>query len=420
MGPRVGDLEPRQLERLRGQIVGAIGAHLAYPPFYEYRSGREVVRPLDRAKRDELDQFVRSANFSPLEASDPTSPEVRRFLERLLLRYVDVNPAMRGVAMARRGVALRARVPKIAADIHRAFLGNPAQPASAAPTSWRPMQRAGVGGNGEVAERNTRVLEAILTRGEADSATLAAVAGGPRRREGREARPVYGAGRGTTDGWARPTDATIPVPAHGMPHAEGSPFAAFGAGAQSDVFAAIQSVSDRPTGPLSPVPGASPPALPEDLYQLYGDYLRDMHPEADTTVAHPAVMAATPAASGGQKLSRRGGADGLAPHPTGEARQAQAAPEGPDVQIFYQLRYQLEAYVRRAARGYGVRARGDDVFSHLDALRRSGFVDEADLRLAEGILAVTDKVIETGEASVEDFRQAMMLYLLYHRSHLGG
>lgn len=420
MGPRVGDLEPRQLERWRGQIVEAMGAHLAYPPFYDYRSGREVVRPLDRAKRDELDQFVRSANFSPLEASDPTSPEVRRFLERLLLRYIDVNPATRGVALARRGVALRARVPKIAADIHRAFLGNPAQPASAAPSSWRPARRVGVGGNGEVAERNTRVLEAILTRGEAESGTVAAVVGGPRYRESREARPGYGGAPGTTDGWARPTDATIPVPARGMPQGDGSPFAAFGAGAQSDVFAAMQSVSDRPTGPLSPGPGASSPALPEDLYQLYGDYLRDMHPEADTTVAHAAVMAAAPAASGGPVLPRRAGTDELAPHPTRAARQAAAAPGGPDVQIFYQLRYQLDAYVRRAARGYGVRARGDDAFSHLDALRRSGFVDEADLRLAEGILAVTDKVIETGLASVEDFRQAMMLYLLYHRSHLGG
>ena len=51
-----------------------------------------------------------------------------------------------------------------------------------------------------------------------------------------------------------------------------------------------------------------------------------------------------------------------------------------------------------------------------DALRRSGFVDESDLQLAEGILAVTDRVAASGVATVEDYRQAFMLYLLYFSS----
>jgi hypothetical protein len=420
MGPRVGDLEPRQLERWRAQIVEAIGAHLAYPPFYDYRSGREAVRPLDRAKRDELDQFVRSANFSPLEASDLTSPDVRRFLERLLLRYLDVNPVLQGAARARRTAALRAHVPKIAADIHRSLLGSPVQAATASPRSWRPDRREGR--RGESTERNTRVLEAILTRGEEEGAAPTAVAGGSQPPGSQDRRSDHGSRSAMTERWVRPTDATIPVPAHDIAPSGISPFASFGAGAQSGIFAPGQSVSDRPTGPLPAVRAAAPsatPSLPEDLYQLYGDYLRDMQPEADATVAHPAVAVAPPVPSG-PASPRRAASDGPGPRLNGADRRSHSAPAGPDVQIFFQLRYQLEAYVRRAVRGYGVRARSDDAFSQLDALRSSGFVDEADLRLAEGILAVTDKVVETGSASVEDFRQAMMLYLLYHRSHLGS
>ena len=87
--------------------------------------------------------------------------------------------------------------------------------------------------------------------------------------------------------------------------------------------------------------------------------------------------------------------------------------------IFFQLRYQLEAYIRRGARSYGIESRSDDPSGVIDALRRSGFVDESDLQLAEGILAVTDRVAASGVATVEDYRQAFMLYLLYHRSHLG-
>jgi hypothetical protein len=90
-----------------------------------------------------------------------------------------------------------------------------------------------------------------------------------------------------------------------------------------------------------------------------------------------------------------------------------------DEMIFAQLRYQVEAYVRRAARSYGLPTRDGDPFRIMDGLRRSGLVDEADLRIAEGIIALADRVAQQGHASIEDFRQAFTLYLLYHRSHLG-
>ncbi|HEY7342787.1 MAG TPA: hypothetical protein VH591_18070, partial [Ktedonobacterales bacterium] len=90
-----------------------------------------------------------------------------------------------------------------------------------------------------------------------------------------------------------------------------------------------------------------------------------------------------------------------------------------DQMVFWQLRYQLEAYVRRAAESYGLSYNGSDPSAVLDALRQSGFVDEADLRIAEGILALTDRVTRSSNVAMEDYRQAFLLYLLYHRSHLG-
>ena len=86
--------------------------------------------------------------------------------------------------------------------------------------------------------------------------------------------------------------------------------------------------------------------------------------------------------------------------------------------IFSQLRYQLEAFIRTAARSYGIGHKAGDPAGVLDALRRSGFVDEADLTIAEGIIALSERVANNGMATVEDYRQAMTLYLLYHRSHL--
>jgi hypothetical protein len=91
-----------------------------------------------------------------------------------------------------------------------------------------------------------------------------------------------------------------------------------------------------------------------------------------------------------------------------------------DTLIFDQLRHQVDAYIRLAARSYGVRVQGSDPASALDALRRSGSVDGADLRLAEGILAIADRVCASGSATIEDYRQAFMLYLLYHRARIGA
>jgi hypothetical protein len=97
----------------------------------------------------------------------------------------------------------------------------------------------------------------------------------------------------------------------------------------------------------------------------------------------------------------------------------QAASWGPeDQQVFQQLRAQIDVYIRRAARGYGLPDPGGDPARVLDELRRSGLVEEANLSIAERILALADRVTAAGSATLDDYRQALTLYLLYHRSHL--
>jgi hypothetical protein len=322
---------------------------------------------------------------------------------------------------------LRARVPKVAAEVHRALLADLAGGATGFGTRRQQRSWLGVGGRraAEGAERNTQVLEAILARGE--SGPLAPAAPPQSRPElygaPAAALPATADGRTGFTGWlANPTDATVPVPAHMLNGGgnQSSPFASLATGAQSAIFGGATSIADRPTGPLpahsrpASAP-ASPPTpargLADDLYQLYGDYLRDMHPEL---AAAPVPSAPAPVATPPRPQPQP------APASAPGSAYAAAAPASADTQIFFQLRYQLEAFVRRAARSYGVRGRTDDPASVLDALRRSGFVDESDLRLAESILAITDKVISSGVAGMDDFRQALMLYLLYHRSHLGS
>jgi hypothetical protein len=393
MGISIGDLRPAQMERLRGEIAEVLTAHYAYPAFFDFRAGYSAMRPVDRAKREEVDHFLRSVNFSALERTDITSPELRRFLERLLLRYIEVNPSLRGQRLSRRLPALRTHAARLAAEMQRGLVAHldGKAPAFGAPRqhpSW--VVSSARGRQDGEGEHNTRVLEALLVRRDDAPAT-------------QEHSPPASAGQ-----WGRSlADATIPVSATtgapAGPATLSAPFAAFGAS---------NGIAEAPTGPLGPPPArgsAGPRSLPPDLMNLYGDYLRDMQPEMEAPPPSPPVSI-PPRVS--------------APPPRSVPAMSAPAPAASDGRsdklIFWQLRYQLEAYVRRAAKSYGVQVSSGEPAGVLDALRRSGFVDEADLQLAEGILAITDRVTAAGTATTDDYRQALMLYLLYHRSHLGG
>ena len=479
MAVSVGDLDQHQMDRLRVEVVEAIAATFAYPTFFDYYKGQAVARPIDRAKQDEIEQFIASVNFASLDRTDVTSVEVRRFLERLLLRYLEVNPLLQNLRIRRRLPELRARVPRVVAELQRGLV---AHVEGRAPAFGARRQRASWAGSINTArndweseEHNTRVLEATLVRRDGDApAPMSAPAASsyapsslayeptpyqppaPQSFSPAMSQPAAPYG----ESWADvPFDLTVPVPAQPAPSpAASSPFAALGAGAQSEIYD-MGGISERDTGEMPAVhvsggtslptsaSGSSgqPRELPRDLYELYGDYLRDMHPESE--VQDPAPLAPTanfspfsPSANGSAGYSGpvspaspvgpASPAGGLPPV-TAQSYPRVAAVVQPqpaldpatarsDKLIFWQLRYQLEAYVRRASRSYGVQTESGDPSGVLDALRRSGFVDEADLRIAEGILALTDRVTAGATATTEDYRQALMLYLLYHRSHLNA
>ncbi|MEO7001156.1 MAG: hypothetical protein ABI068_05115 [Ktedonobacterales bacterium] len=455
MAVSVRTLEQRQLERLRAELGEVIAVGFAYPPFFDFRANRLAARPVDRAKRDEIALFLNSFNFDPLMQCDVNAPELRRFVERLLLRYLEVNEAFARPRHKRLLPGLRAHAARVAAETQRhlqAHLNGSAQGFGvrrAAP-SWAVGSDQQSRTPPEERAHNTRILEAILLRTEAESGSASGPAGASLSSQSPQrgpATPAQRPGARWGESWAgQPTgDLTVPVSAQDFARANlaaggRSPFEALGTGAQSGALRDATPIADQPTGPLAtfhPATGnhqqggaSGARDVPAELYQLYSDYLSDMQPDPTPP---PLVFTAPPPPPQGQsgpfgqppyqpsQPQRPAMRDaGQAPHPTPQANQG-APSNNPrsDKLIFWQLRYQLEAYIRRAAFSYGVPNRGGDPASVLDALRRSGFVDEADLRIAEGIFALTDRVTAGSAASVEDYQQALMLYLLYHRSHLG-
>ncbi|MGE5334474.1 MAG: hypothetical protein ACM3N4_07225 [Nitrososphaerota archaeon] len=451
---------------MRQALIEVLCAHFASPPFFDPRAGTERVRPLDNTAREAVAHFVHSVNYSALDATDVSSHEVRRFLEGMLLRYLDVNPVFKRPRFARYLPALRARAPRLAADVHRGLLASldgkaPGFGSSPARHSWMEGRERARKIAQEDYERSTRILEAAMIRSRIDdysssefvpqaepadvarrplATAPAPVAPAQPMQPAQPARPAPDADKWLTSNAA---DLTVPVSSAGFAAA----FSALGINPTS-----AQPVipppppppppqrvaNDEPTRPLRvaslpPQNRATPRELPDDLYELYGDYLQDMQPDTAVTPAmpprpappRPQASAALdqPATPWRSRPEPPPPASPMAPPPPPSVPYPQGSNPNPsthaDQMVFWQLRYQLEAYVRRAAESYGLSYNGSDPSTVLDALRQSGFVDEADLRIAEGILALTDRVTRAPTVAIEDYRQAFLLYLLYHRSHLG-
>src|SRR5258707_1137153 len=158
-------------------------------------------------------------------------------------------------------------------------------------------------------EHNTRVLEAVLVRrGEAPApARPRSVVPSPAARRPPSAPPA--------PSWSAVPGAPAPVPVSEMaPMPGGSPFAGLELGSQTAVFGGTGSgnLSEMETSPLAALGSAfaaghgnavetgaaQPRELPPDLYPIYGNYLRDMQPEAPITEAPtaetPALLGAAP------------------------------------------------------------------------------------------------------------------------------
>jgi len=168
-----GTLDARQRERMRQALVETLCTHFASPPFFDPRLGTDRVRPLDRNSLEAVGHFVQSVNYSALDAIDVSSNEVRRFLEGLLLRYLDVNPAFKGSRRARYLPALRARAPRLAADVHRGLLASldgkaPNFGAPPRKLSWMEGRERARKISQEEHERTTRILEAAIIRSRID------------------------------------------------------------------------------------------------------------------------------------------------------------------------------------------------------------------------------------------------------------
>jgi hypothetical protein len=353
-------LSLRQRDSLRVAFASLLERYFAYPPYFDFRRNASSHRPVDGPKRLEIIRYVQQVSFDlDLELDAPT---LERWAAQTLLGFANTNSALTITRASSRRQTLIKHAQQAAADIAQHALENAQRDP---PVAFRPESaRTWLG------KADSRSRPDFIAEHDRQTQMIALVLARPRPPK----QPLV-------------EEAVIAQAQSIAERQEPSGFLGFG----------------RRKAPAQPVGGQPPPTrsreAPADLLQLYGAYLSDMQPEMTT---HETAAIPRPSTfQGGSSHAMSGATDGQT-----------------DMQLFYQLRFQIEGYVRKAARSYGLPDLPGDPAYVIEALRGSNLVDESDLRMAEGVLALSDRVIADGRASLQDYRQALMLYLLYHRSHL--
>jgi hypothetical protein len=86
-----------------------------------------------------------------------------------------------------------------------------------------------------------------------------------------------------------------------------------------------------------------------------------------------------------------------------------------DIVIFEQLRHQLIVWLRVEAVRSGVDIAGKDPAELLEVLQRLDGYDETQLQVVSTLLELSDQIIAVGHASLLEYKQAMMFYLMHSR-----
>ena len=107
MGILDSQLPPAELARLKAELAETLISNFCYPRFYDYRIDSLRMRPVDRAKRQEVWQYLGSVDFNAWGRIDLMSPDFQRQVERLLIYFVQRNRTFFGDQGRKRMVDIR-------------------------------------------------------------------------------------------------------------------------------------------------------------------------------------------------------------------------------------------------------------------------------------------------------------------------
>src|SRR5579871_2557957 len=96
MGIYLGQLPPAEIARLKAELAETLIANFCYPRFFDSRVDALRMRPVDRAKRQEVWLYLSSFDFTAWSRVDMMSSELQYHIERLFIQFVQRNRSFFG------------------------------------------------------------------------------------------------------------------------------------------------------------------------------------------------------------------------------------------------------------------------------------------------------------------------------------
>jgi hypothetical protein len=474
MGIYLGQLPPAEIARLKAELAETLIAHFCYPRFFDNRTNELRMRPVDRAKRQEVWLFLSSVDFTSWGRVDLMSPDFQHQIERLFIQFVQRNRAFFGEQGRKRMSDVRMLINSSSSSVVQGLRGHLTGQRGAHPfgsprsnVSWSQSITGRQEPDWEQIASATMLLQQQLQelRGEARSGVSNGVevrpsANGTARRpqpQPQPQRPQTPAGTGNTAGIAErdgitnlPTPAS--VPAANMPPPPSStrsaaispntpvtparkldaPMASPLKPAAASVVPAPSSLAEQANGsaPSAPTmksgPLTSSPTMKSGPLTSSAAVKSGALPPLSTRTSGPlssaetVISAVAPAVStSSAPIQPRSVSPPAQPGSATVAtspREANMLAVGEDdIAIFEQMRHQLVVWLRVEAIRAGLEVSNQTPAQLLDMLRQQARFDETRLQVVSTLLNLSNQIIKTGVVSLLDYKQALMFHLMHTR-----
>ncbi|GCE49287.1 hypothetical protein EI42_05766 [Thermosporothrix hazakensis] len=459
MGIYLGQLPPAEVARLKAELAETLIANFCYPRFFDHRTQSLCMRPVDRAKRQEVWMYLSAVDFTAWSRVDLTSSDLQTQIERLFIQFVQRNRAFFGDQGRKRMGDVRSLISSCASSVVqnlRSHLagqktGNHPFGSPRPVVSWSALNISGKQEpTWEQIAASTMALQQQLQelRGEIKPASQSSTSldrsqqqqqgnNGRRMLPSRPQRPGVpqeSPARAADISSTRPAELTPPqtkprsttgtLPgSNGRPAAKAPSSPSYPSVPQrpapaaeepklEEIVAAIETMDTRAMAPIKPEEGLfqQVPEVEEHYgiqYQVSPPVEKDAVPPVAPAQPPRPVSQPTPAPAAPQPPS-----NGVAPR---EEAAPTIAVGDDDIAIFEQMRHQLILWLRIESVKAGLDIGGQSPSQLLEMLRQQGHIDETRLQVVSTLLNLSNQVIKSGQVSMMDYKQALMFHLMHTR-----
>jgi hypothetical protein len=469
MGMYLGQLPPAEIARLKAELAETLITNFCYPRFFDPRTQTLRMRPVDRAKRQEVWLYLSSVDFTSWSRVDLMSADLQHQVERLFIMFVQRNRSFFGEQGRKRMTDIRMLINACASNVVLGLrnhvsgqkAGNPPFGSPRPVVSWNTAlvtRRAEPGWEQIAAETMALQKQIQEVRGEVkpgasgdiQTSSIGSGSNGNGRRvtpgrpqmpgrsgplevdmppsQSPQMRPIPGPGTvgGRPAAFVQNTRGGVPptAPSEGLTNQR--PQTPQSSPGQARKSGQLEGPEARRSGPLEG-PAARRVGQPDGLTARKSGQL-DVPFEAQATSEMPQARTQ-------EKFERRSqpltSPDAVSP-PVVQSRSVAPAPLVPpstaassqrdsslamigedDVAIFEQLRLQLLVWMRIEAVKADLEITGQSPSQLLELLRQGAGLEETRLQVVSTLLNLANQVIKTGLVSVIDYKQALMFYLMH-------